>query len=83
MSNEGNEGRGILQDSEAQSADPDLPAFLARLPDAPVYYGFPLVPETEMDGWFYGAITVFEDPEGYVSGDGFVQSVYKNSVLRC
>ena len=43
-----------------------------------VYSGFPLVPETEIDGWCYGAITEFINPEyhpnGTTDGDGFVQA---------
>ena len=74
MSDSRLEGQPILQDGQARSADPTLPAFLAPPPDAPAYYGFPLVPETETDGWIYGAITEFEDPEGCTSGDGYVQA---------
>ena len=73
MSDLRGEGRLIVQDAQAQSTDPALPAFLAP-PDAPAYYGFPLVPETETDGWIYGAITGFEDPQGCTSGDGYVQA---------
>jgi hypothetical protein len=68
------EGRPILQDADSQSSDPTLPAFLAPPSDAPAYYGFPLVPETETGGWIYGAITAFEDPQGCVAGDGYVQA---------
>lgn len=74
MSENRDEGKSILQDSEAQSADPKLPAFLARPEGAPAYYGFPLVPETETEGWIYGAITAFEHPSGCDSGDGYVQA---------
>jgi hypothetical protein len=49
-----------------------VPAFLARPEGAPVYHGFPLVPETETDGWVFGAITEFENPEGCEAGDGYV-----------
>ena len=59
-------------DDAAESADSSLPAFLARPKDAPVYYGFPVVPESETDGWFYGAITEFVDPAGCDGGDGYV-----------
>jgi hypothetical protein len=37
-----------------------------------VYDGFPLVPESEIGGWCYGAITEFEDPNGCEFGDGYV-----------
>ena len=40
--------------------------------------GFPLVEETRTDGWCYGAITVFNEPEchpnGCESGDGYVEA---------
>ena len=40
------------------------------------YDGFPLVEETRMDGWCYGAITEFDEPEchpdGCESGNGYV-----------
>lgn len=43
-----------------------------------VYSRFPLVTETEIDGWTYGAITEFIDPEFYpqgtTEGDGYVQA---------
>ena len=64
--------RPLKLDTTAASADSSLPAFLSRPVTAPVYHGFPLLPETETDGWFYGAITEFEDPEGCESGDGYV-----------
>jgi hypothetical protein len=31
-----------------------------------------MVEETRTDGWCYGAITDYEDPEGCEAGDGFV-----------
>jgi hypothetical protein len=65
-------GRDILTNPNAVSADPTLPAFLARPADKPVYFGFPLVPETLTDGWCFGAITRFEDPSGCSGGDAFV-----------
>jgi hypothetical protein len=68
------EGKDILQDPTAESADPELPAFLARPHGAPVYHGFPLIPETLTDGWLLGAITAFEDPNGCEYGDAFVQA---------
>jgi len=66
------DGKPMLTDAAAPSADPELPAFLARPAGAPVYHGFPLVEETMTDGWCYGAITDFEDPSGCEAGDGFV-----------
>src|ERR1041384_8772115 len=66
-------GKAILQDPDAESSDPELPAFLAPPEGAPVYHGFGLIEETRTDGWCYGAITAFdEDPNGCEDGDGFV-----------
>lgn len=59
-------------DEAAISASSDLPGFLAKPEGAPVYHGFPLVPETTTDGWCLGAITEYEDPEGCDSGDAYV-----------
>lgn len=67
----------ILQDPEAQSADPNLPAFIARPAGAHVYHGFPLVTEIETDGFVFGAISSFLEPDsrdGCTFGDGFVQA---------
>ena len=42
------------------------------------FAGFPLVEETRTDGWCYGAITEFNEPEchpsGCESGDGYVEA---------
>jgi len=65
-------GLPLRLDQRAESASSDLPAFLARPAGAPVYHGFPIVPETETDGWVYGTISEFEDPDACEYGDGFV-----------
>lgn len=65
-------GLPLRLDPAAASADSTLPAFLARPAGAPVYHGFPLIDETRTDGWCYGAITGFDDPDGCEAGDGFV-----------
>ncbi len=65
----------VLLDETAESANPELPAFLARPEGAPVYHGFGLVEETRTDGWCFGAITDFlepDSPDGCEWGDGFV-----------
>lgn len=62
----------ILIDETAISESSGLPAFLAKPDGAPVYYGFPLVPESLTDGWYLGAITEYEDPDGCEEGDAFV-----------
>ena len=66
------DGLPIRTDPNAESADPRLPAFLARPEGAPVYHGFPVVEETATDGWRYGAITAFDGPVSREAGDGFV-----------
>jgi hypothetical protein len=68
------DGHKILTNTQAKSADSALPTFLARPDGAPVYHGFPLIPETMTDGWCLGAITHFEYPEGCVAGDAFVMA---------
>ena len=65
-------GKTILQDPNVESSDPSKPAFFSRREGTPVYYGFPLVEETRTDGWCFGAITAFEDPDGCDCGDGYV-----------
>lgn len=72
MRNEREVGRLLSLDETAESATPDLPAFLSHPSGAPVYWGFPIIEETETDGWRYGTITVHDDPNGCESGDGFI-----------
>ena len=66
--------RSLRLDTTTQSTDPNKPIFLAKPPGAPAYYGFPLIEATRMDGFCFGAITDFEDPEGCRQGDGFVEA---------
>jgi hypothetical protein len=65
-------GKTILQDPAAESRTPGESAFLSRPEGAPVYHGFPIIEETLTDGWRFGAISAFEDPDGCDIGDGFV-----------
>ena len=44
-------------DPTAESANPDLPAFLARPAGAPPYHGFPILEGVQIDGWRLGLIT--------------------------
>jgi hypothetical protein len=74
MSEEKPKSKELMLDPSAASASADAPAFLSRPLGAPVYHGFPLVPETSIDGWCYGAITAFTDASGCTEGDGFVQA---------
>ena len=69
-----NKGKPLILDSTARSESPDMPAFLSKPEGAPVYHGFPLVEETRTEGWCYGTITEFEDPEGCEYEDGFVEA---------
>lgn len=66
------EGRAVRQDLGAQSASADLPAFIARPADAPVYHGFPLLPGSEKDGFVFGVITDPKGDEPVPWGDAYV-----------
>jgi hypothetical protein len=67
------DGLPIKNDENAESADPNLPAFLARPKEAPVYHGFEVLADSEKDGWAYGVITEYEsEDEEICEGDGFV-----------
>jgi hypothetical protein len=65
-------GHRVITDPNAASADPDLPAFIARPAGAPAYHGFAVIPETYVEGWCLGAITEFADADGCTDGDAFV-----------
>jgi hypothetical protein len=67
------DGVPLRLDTEAPTADPSLPAFLARPEDAPVYHGFPLLEGSRTeDGWCFGTISEPDCPEGRDWGDAFV-----------
>jgi hypothetical protein len=72
MINNKPKGHALRLDPDAKSADPNVPPFVAPPEGAPVYYGFPTVPESETDGWIYGAITDYNTEEPETEGDGFV-----------
>ena len=72
MNYESDSSRPLKLDETAQSASPDLPAFLSRPEGAPVYHGFPIVEASCTDGWCFGAITEFDVADGCDSGDGYV-----------
>ena len=44
----------------------------AGLEHPPIVHGIPVVPETKCEGWYYGAITEFIEPDGCEDGDGYV-----------
>jgi len=65
-------GVKAVEDPDALSADPNLPAFLAPPIGSPVYHGFPLLSGGDIDGWQFGIIT---SPRGKTPckwGDAFV-----------
>ncbi len=64
-------GLRVLLDETAVSADPALPAFLARPEGMPVYHGFPIFDDVEVGGFKLGMIAGF-DEDGGLEGDGFV-----------
>lgn len=64
-------GRPLAIDSEAKSASPANPAFVAPPTGAPVYHGFVVLEDVSVDGFTFGAITDFE-AEQCDTGDSFV-----------
>ena len=64
-------GRPLAVDFTAQSASTEVPGFLARPSDAPVYHGFRLLNDVAVDGFVLGMITDFEAAESS-EGDAFV-----------
>ena len=65
-------GRKLRYNAEAPSAQPRVLGFIARPDGAPVYHGFDVLPETETDGWVFGAISDYDCAEPQDEGDGFV-----------
>ena len=63
------EGQPLQIDPDADSADPSLPAFLARPEGAPVYHGFVLT-DPQVDGFRLGLISGTEDDAA--GGDAFI-----------
>jgi hypothetical protein len=64
-------GRPLATDPQAESAQPSVPAFIARPAGAPVNYGFPVLDDVEVDGFKFGMITDFLSEADNV-GDAFV-----------
>lgn len=69
--NHRHEGSPLRRDPRVQSATPGLPAFLARPSGAPIYHGFTIIDESEVDGFRLGMITDFGDPPR-TTGDSFI-----------
>ena len=64
-------GRPLAVDHTAKSGSPTKPAFIAHLDGAPVYYGFVVLDDVNVDGFALGKITDFE-AEPCMEGDAFV-----------
>jgi hypothetical protein len=65
-------GQVLREDQSAVSSRAGMPAFLAPPADAPAYYGFPLLPNSEKDGFAFGAITTPRAGASAVWGDAYV-----------
>lgn len=64
-------GLPLRLDPEALSTNPEYPPFAARPTGAPVYNGFPVLDDVEVDGFTLGMISDWEaEPSDY--GDAFV-----------
>jgi hypothetical protein len=66
------EGHWAREDPAAVSASPHLPAFIARPPGSPAYYGFPLLADSEKDGFIFGIITDVRGDPPPSWGDAYV-----------
>lgn len=66
------EGQVAREDPDAVSAIPGLPAFIARPQGAPAYHGFPLLPDSEKDGFVFGVITKLRTDAPASWGDAYV-----------
>lgn len=64
-------GQPLAIDPKATSASRTDPAFVARPNGAPVYHGFVVLEDVNVEGFILGAITDFE-AEQCDAGDGFV-----------
>lgn len=64
-------------DELAESRNIYKQASILKPGSSPVYHGFPLVPETETEGFIFGAISDFLDfdsEDGCTYGDGYIQA---------
>jgi hypothetical protein len=64
-------GRPLAIDPEATSSSPTQPAFVARPIGAPVYHGFIVLEDVNVEGFIWGTITDFE-AASCEAGDAFV-----------
>lgn len=70
------DGRRVAKDLAAIQTDA-LGKPAEPPPGAKPYHGFPLLPETCIDGWCFGAVTDYAEPDsagGCTIGDGFVEA---------
>ena len=68
--------KALLLDLDAESSDPNKPAFMAPPPGSKPYHGFPLIRESSRDGFTLGVITNFQEADsdqGCSIGDAFVE----------
>jgi hypothetical protein len=69
--------KGMLIDTNAITADPTKPAFMAPPLGSKVYHGFPIVEGIAIDGFRLGTVTDFnqsDSPAGCTIGDAFVEA---------
>lgn len=72
MNDDIRKGQALRADDTAKSINPELPVFIARPTSAPIYYGFPLLSNSEADGFMFGTITEPKGSEPAEWGDAFV-----------
>ncbi|HSW97300.1 MAG TPA: hypothetical protein VLF89_05735 [Candidatus Saccharimonadales bacterium] len=68
--------KGLLQDLNAPKTKQGIPFFI-RDKNEKAYAGFPLIHETETNGFIYGAISnflEFDTDKGCQYGDGFIEA---------
>jgi hypothetical protein len=65
-------GKKILPDPSAGPKGQNSQAFVAQSMGKPLYQSFPVVAESETDGWMYGAITDHKSEDGITYGNGYV-----------
>lgn len=71
MTDYSSDGKPLALDPKAVSASSTDPAFVARPPGAPVYYGFPILEDVQVEGFRLGIITALGDePSDW--GDAFI-----------
>jgi hypothetical protein len=61
----------VAWNPDAKSAVEGVPGFIARPDGEPVYYGFPILDDVNVEGFKLGMITNFE-ADHYSCGDAFV-----------